>query len=141
MTDRLSWFPLLPHRYPFLLLDRIVEVKPGEEIIALKRVSSGEELHGSGAFPRGSLPFSLVAEAMAQAASVAVLSSSYAENPPIGFYAAIKEMRIDREAQVGEELWVRMKKVYQFGQFYEFHGEVKIGGERIGEGQLVFRLS
>lgn len=141
MTDRLPWFPVLPHRYPFVLLDRIVEMKPGEEIVALKRVSSGEELDSRAASPCGSLPFSLVAEAMAQAASVVALSSSSAENPPIGFYAAIKEMRIDREAQAGEELWLRMRKVYQFGQFFEFHGEVKIGGERIGEGQLIFRLS
>ena len=141
MTNGPVWFPVLPHRYPFVLLDRIIEMKPGEEIVAVKRVSSGEELDGMDTPPRGSLPFALVAEAMAQAASVVALASSSVESPPVGFYAAIREMRIDREAQVGEELWLRMKKVYEFGRFFEFHGEVKIGGERIGEGLLTFRLS
>ncbi|HEX9920040.1 MAG TPA: 3-hydroxyacyl-[acyl-carrier-protein] dehydratase FabZ [Candidatus Methylomirabilis sp.] len=130
---------LLPHRYPFLLVDRVIELEPGKEILALKRVSAGEEFAGQ-IGPPGSFPLSLIAEAMAQAASLVAASASREKVPPSGFYAAIKGMRIVREPEVGEELWLRMKLLHQFGRFFEFQGEARIGGEVVGEGQLVFQL-
>ena len=130
---------LLPHRYPFLLVDRVIELEPGKEILALKRVSAGEEFAGQ-IGPPGSFPLSLIAEAMAQAASIVAASASQEKVPPSGFYAAIKGMRIVREPEVGEELWLRMKLLHQFGRFFEFQGEARIGGEVVGEGQLVFQL-
>jgi 3-hydroxyacyl-[acyl-carrier-protein] dehydratase len=133
-------FPrLLPHRYPFLLVDRVIELEPGKEILALKRVSAGEEFAGQ-IGPPGLFPLSLIAEAMAQAASIVAASASQEKVPPSGFYAAIKGMRIVREPEVGEELWLRMKLLHQFGRFFEFQGEARIGGEVVGEGQLVFQL-
>jgi len=131
---------LLPHGFPFLLVDRVVELDPGRQIVALKRVSAGEELSGRGAFPQ-SFSFSLIAEAMAQAASIAAASVSEGEAPPSGAYAAIKEMRILREPRAGEELWLKMKLLHQFGRLFEFRGEAKIGGELVGEGELILRLS
>ena len=118
----------------------MVELEPGRQIVALKRISAGEELAGRGAFPH-SFSFSLIAEAMAQAASIVAASASEGEAPPSGIYAAIKEMRISREPRVGEELWLNMKLLHQFGRFFEFRGEAKIGGELVGEGELIFRLS
>ncbi len=133
-------FHLLPHRYPFLLVDRVVELEPGRQIVALKRISAGEELAGRGASPH-SFPFSLIVEAMAQAASIVAASASEGEAPPSGIYAAIKEMQILREPRVGEELSLNMKLLRQFGPLFEFRGEAKIGGELVGEGELIFRLS
>ena len=157
MADRPSWFDpprsravriplarhshvILPHRYPLLLVDRVVELEPGQEIIALKRVSAGEEFVGRGGSP-GSFSFSLIAEAMAQAASIVAASALKEESSPSGIYAAIKEMRIFREPRAGEELWLRMRLLHQFGRLFEFRGEAKIGGELVGEGELIFRLS
>jgi len=139
MTHDGSFPRLLPHRYPFLLVDRVIELEPGKEILALKRVSAGEEFAGQ-IGPHGLFPLSLIAEAMAQAASIVAASASQEKVPPSGFYAAIKGMRIVREPEVGEELWLRMKLLHQFGRFFEFQGEARIGGEVVGEGQLVFQL-
>ncbi|MFH0871254.1 MAG: 3-hydroxyacyl-[acyl-carrier-protein] dehydratase FabZ [bacterium] len=139
MTHDGSFPRLLPHRYPFLLVDRVIELEPGKEILALKRVSAGEEFAGQ-IGPPGLFPLSLIAEAMAQAASIVAASASQEKVPPSGFYAAIKGMRIVREPEVGEELWLRMKLLHQFGRFFEFQGEARIGGEVVGEGQLVFQL-
>ena len=139
MTHDGSCPRLLPHRYPFLLVDRVIELEPGKEILALKRVSAGEEFAGQ-IGPPGLFPLSLIAEAMAQAASIVATSASQEKVPPSGFYAAIKGMRIVREPEVGEELWLRMKLLRQFGRFFEFQGEARIGGEVVGEGQLVFQL-
>jgi len=140
MADQGFFFHLLPHRYPFLLVDRIIELEPGKEIIALKRVSGGEESVGQAASPAGCFPFSLIAEAMAQAASMVATSASGGEEPRTGAYASIKQMRILREPQAGEELWLKMKLLRQYGRLFEFYGEARIGEELIGTGQLVFRL-
>jgi 3-hydroxyacyl-[acyl-carrier-protein] dehydratase len=133
-------FEILPHRYPFLLVDRVVELEPGRQIVALKRVSAGEEVTGRGASPH-SFAFSLIAEAMAQAAAIVATSAMEGEAPPSGIYAAIREMRILREPRAGEDLWLNMKLLRRFGRLFEFRGEARIGGELIGEGELVFRLS
>ena len=139
-ADDRSWLRLLPHRYPFLMVDRVVDLQPGKEIIALKQVSAGEDSGGRDPSPHAfSLP--LIAEAMAQAASIVATSASREGSTPGGFYAAIKQMRIFREPRVGEELCLRMKLLHQFGGLFEFQGEAKIGEELVGEGQLVFRLS
>jgi 3-hydroxyacyl-[acyl-carrier-protein] dehydratase len=133
-------FEILPHRYPFLLVDRVVELEPGRQIVALKRVSAGEEVTGRGSCPH-SFAFSLIAEAMAQAAAIVATSAMEGEAPPSGIYAAIREMRILREPRAGEDLWLNMKLLRRFGRLFEFRGEAKIGGELIGEGELIFRLS
>jgi hypothetical protein len=65
---------------------------------------------------------------------------SEGEEPRSGAYASIKEMRILREPKAGEELWLRMRLLRQYGRLFEFCGEAKIGEELIGEGQLIFRL-
>ena len=65
----------LPHRYPFLLIDRVMECEPGKRIVALKNVSSNEP-HFQGHFPgRPIMPGVLILEAMAQAAGVLVFSA------------------------------------------------------------------
>lgn len=140
MADWDFFFHLLPHRHPFLLVDRIIELKPGKEIIALKRVSSGDEYAGQIRGLPGSFPCSLIAEAMAQAASVVAASASEGQGPRLGAYASIKGVQILREPEVGEELWLRMELIHQFGHLFEFYGEVKVGGEVVGKGQLVFHL-
>jgi len=140
MSGQGFFFHLLPHRPPFLFLDRIIELEPGKEIVALKRVSAGEEMVGHFPSPGDGLPVSLIAEAMAQAASLAATSAREGEGPPSGAYASIKEMQILREPRSGEELWLRMKLLRQYGRLFEFHGEAKIGEELVGEGELVFHL-
>jgi 3-hydroxyacyl-[acyl-carrier-protein] dehydratase len=140
MADWDCFVHLLPHRPPFLLVDRIIELKPGKEIIALKRVSSADQYAGQIRGLPGSFPCSLIAEAMAQAASMVATSASAGQGPRLGAYASIKEMEILREPEVGEELWLRMELIHQFGHLFEFSGEAKVGGELVGRGQLIFHL-
>ncbi|MDH7499672.1 MAG: hypothetical protein QHH30_04730 [candidate division NC10 bacterium] len=131
-------FRLLPHRPPFLFVDRILALEPGREIVAVKRVSAGEEKMGPGSPPGGDFPVSLIAETMAQVASLAAASARKEEGPSSGFFVSIKKMQISREPKVGEELWLRMRLLHQYGRFFEFGGEARIGEELVGEGELVF---
>lgn len=140
MSGQVSFFHLLPHRPPFLWVDRIIELKPGKEVVALKRVSAGEEVLVHGPLLGNGFPFSLIAESMAQAASLAASSAPEEERPSSGAYASIKEMQILREPKAGEELWLRMTLLRQYGRLFEFYGEARIEEELVAWGQLVFHL-
>jgi len=93
----------LPHRYPFLLVDRVLECKPGETIRAIKNVTINEPFF-AGHFPgRPVMPGVLIVEAMAQTGAVAVLAEE--ENRGrIAFFAGIDDCRFKRVVSPGETL-------------------------------------
>jgi 3-hydroxyacyl-[acyl-carrier-protein] dehydratase len=94
---------ILPHRDPFLLIDEVVELEPGERVVARKHVR-GDEWWFAGHFPgRPVMPGVLIVEAMAQTGAVAVLSQE--ENRGrIAFFAGIDDCRFKRVVSPGETL-------------------------------------
>src|ERR671932_884934 len=93
---------ILPHRDPFLLIDEVVELKPGERVVARKRVRP-DEWYLAGHFPgRPVMPGVLIVEAMAQTGAVAVLSEE--ENRgKIAFFGGIDDVRFKRIVEPGDE--------------------------------------
>jgi 3-hydroxyacyl-[acyl-carrier-protein] dehydratase len=96
----------LPHRFPFLMVDRVLEIKAGESIVALKNVSINEA-HFAGHFPQYAvMPGVLVVEALAQAGGVLAWESARAEehNVTILLLAGIEEVRFKRPVRPGDQL-------------------------------------
>jgi 3-hydroxyacyl-[acyl-carrier-protein] dehydratase len=94
---------ILPHRYPFLLVDRVVELEPGKRAVAIKQVSANEPQF-TGHFPgRPIMPGVLMVEALAQTAGIAVLTLEEYRGK-IGLFAGIDECRFRRLVLPGDTL-------------------------------------
>jgi UDP-3-O-[3-hydroxymyristoyl] N-acetylglucosamine deacetylase / 3-hydroxyacyl-[acyl-carrier-protein] dehydratase len=104
MLDIVEIQKLLPHRYPFLLVDRILELEPGKRAVGLKNVSMNETFF-QGHFPgHPVMPGVLILEALAQVGGVAVLSARDGDNSKVQYLAAINEARFRRPVKPGDQL-------------------------------------
>ncbi len=135
---------LLPHRSPFLMVDRMVERRPGHSCLALKRVTFGDPVirTNDGALPPGLNPFFLV-EAMSQTAALAAVAEvgdRSAVKPMVGFLAAVRDFRALRRAVPGDTLEIRVEVLGRFGELVKVKGRVSVDGELIGEAELTLSV-
>ena len=101
---------LLPHRYPFLLLDRVVALEPGKRIVALKNVSINDPFF-TGHFPGYPvMPGVLIVEALAQAGAVMMLQDMDDPKDKIPFFAAIDKAKFRRQVVPGDQLLLELLK-------------------------------
>jgi len=105
---------IIPHRYPFLLIDRIDELEPGVSCVAIKNVSVNE-MHFMGHFPQEHImPGVLIVEAMAQAGAVIILSVE--ENKgKIAYFAGIEKCKFKRKVVPGDTLRIEVEITKQRG--------------------------
>lgn len=95
---------LLPHRYPFLLVDRIHVVEPGRRAVGVKRVTAGEWWCSAPGDPETIMPYSLVIEALAQTTSGLLQEGIDGARGAIAYFAAADRVRLRRAARPGDEL-------------------------------------
>lgn len=138
-------FRYLPHRYPFLLLDRIVEVEAGSHIVALKNVSINEPFF-QGHFPsKPVMPGVLVVEAMAQAAGILGVKSLKKEQglpdlpdeDGIYFFAGIDKARFRKVVTVGDQLLLTVKVVGKKRRIWWFEAEAKVDDSLVCEAEIM----
>jgi 3-hydroxyacyl-[acyl-carrier-protein] dehydratase len=91
---------LLPHRYPFLLVDRIVVIDPGKHVVGSKRLTYGEWWTGGGR----DLPFSLLLEALAQAGGALIRDLTGGVPGAIAYFMGAERVRMRGAARIGDEL-------------------------------------
>lgn len=104
MMDVIEIQSILPHRYPFLLLDRVIEIDPGKRIVALKNVTANEEFF-QGHFPgKPVMPGVLIIEALAQAGGVLLLSEVDNREKKLVYFTGIDEARFRRPVVPGDQL-------------------------------------
>lgn len=123
----------LPHRYPFLLIDRIVEMELGKSIVAIKNVTMNENFF-VGHFPqRPVMPGVLILEAMAQAGGVLAYKSinATAADGELYYFAAIDNCRFRRVVEPGDQLRLEIKVLRDKGKIWKLEGAAYV------EGQLV----
>ena len=126
---------ILPHRSPFLLVDRIVELEPGKRAVGLKSVTANEPQF-TGHFPgRPIMPGVLMVEALAQTAGVAVLTLE-AYRGKLGLFAGIDEVRFRRLVQPGDQLRLEVTVEKLRGMFGRVQAVASVGGEVAVEGKL-----
>lgn len=127
----------LPHRFPFLLVDRVLELKPGESILALKNVTYNEPFF-TGHFPEKKImPGVLIIEALAQAGGILLWHS--VENPESVFVvlSKIEEAKFRRSVIPGDQLKLYAKLVKLKASFCVMETQALIGDEVVAEARLV----
>jgi 3-hydroxyacyl-[acyl-carrier-protein] dehydratase len=129
----------LPHRYPILLVDRVLEIEKGKRIRALKNVSINEP-YFMGHFPRRPvMPGVLMLEALAQAATVLSLVSMDTEldENTVVYFAGIDGARFKRPVEPGDQLFLDVTLDRQKAGIFKFTGRVLVGEELAAEAQLM----
>lgn len=121
----------LPHRYPFLLIDRVLEINPGQSLTALKNVTMNEAFF-TGHFPQQPvMPGVLILEAMAQAAGVLAYKSTNT-TPKDGvmyYFAGIDNTRFRRIVTPGDQLLLKVKVLRSKRDIWKLEGSAYVGDE------------
>lgn len=128
---------ILPHRYPFLLVDRILEIEPGVRCVGLKNVSANEE-HFNGHFPgHPVMPGVLILEAMAQVAGVLILVT---RNTPgaLSYFASIEKARFRQPVRPGDQVITEATLQVLRGSLCKAHVVGRVDGQIVVEADYTF---
>jgi 3-hydroxyacyl-[acyl-carrier-protein] dehydratase len=124
---------LLPHRYPFLLVDRVTELEPGRRIVAIKNVTINEPFF-QGHFPgRPVMPGVLIIEAMAQAGGVLVFKSGESSGKPVVYLTGIDEAKFRRPVVPGDQLRFEIDVLKKRPPFWKMQGKAFVDNEMVCE--------
>jgi 3-hydroxyacyl-[acyl-carrier-protein] dehydratase len=129
----------LPHRFPFLLIDRITELIPGERVVALKNVSYNEPFF-VGHFPKYPvMPGVLIVEAMAQAAGVLSFKTS-GDKPRDGFlymFAGIDNVRFKAQVTPGDQMVIEVAIERRLRNVWKYKATARVAGNLVCEADLM----
>jgi 3-hydroxyacyl-[acyl-carrier-protein] dehydratase len=131
---------ILPHRYPFLLVDRLLEVVPGERAAGLKNVTINEPFF-QGHFPgQPIMPGVLIVEAMAQVGAAALLTMP--ENRGrLALFTGIDNLRFKRQVVPGDTLRLELEIIKMRGPVGKGRGTATVDGKVAATGELMFALT
>ena len=122
---------LLPHRYPFLLIDRVIDFTPGESLVGIKNISYNEPQF-TGHFPkRVIMPGVLILESLAQATGLLAFKTAedlHSDNA-LYYLAGIDNARFKRPVEPGDQLKLEVKIVTSKRNFWKFQGVATVDGE------------
>ena len=124
----------LPHRYPFRMVDRVVELEPGRRAVAVKAVSL-DDFFLEGHFPRNPcVPEVLIVEALAQTGGIALLS---ARDDGMGVLVKVEEMQFHKTVRPGAQLTLFAEVEFSFGEMAKVRVKAESGGETVAQGVVV----
>ncbi len=131
---------ILPHRSPFLLVDRILELEPDRRIVALKNVTSNERYFIAGPGGKPILPASILTEAAAQAGAILVLTRPENRNKLI-YFMGIDRVRYRRPVTAGDSVLLEARVVRLRAKMGTLRGVARVDGHVACEGQMHFALA
>ncbi|MBK7491994.1 MULTISPECIES: 3-hydroxyacyl-ACP dehydratase FabZ [Nitrosomonas] len=129
----------LPHRYPILLVDRVISYEAGKDIVALKNVSINEPFF-SGHFPHHPvMPGVLIVEALAQAAAILTLRTEDTVNKEdtVYYFVGIDGVRFKRPVIAGDQLILKVAIERQIKGLWKYSARAEVDGQLVTEAQLM----
>ncbi|AJD92310.1 3-hydroxyacyl-ACP dehydratase [Jeotgalibacillus malaysiensis] len=130
---------IIPHRYPFLLIDKVVEIEEGKRAVALKNVTANEEFF-NGHFPDYPImPGVLIVEALAQAGAVAMLKQEDYKGK-LAFFTGIDNCRFKRQVKPGDQLRLEVEIVRIKGPIGKGKATATVDGEVACETEIMFAI-
>ncbi len=131
---------ILPHRYPMLLVDRILELEP-DRIVGIKNVTANEPFF-TGHFPNFPvMPGVLIVEAMAQVAGVLVLKDIPDRSNKLVLLASVDNAKFRRPVLPGDQLRIEMKVGKRKASVAKMHGQATVDGEVVAEAEVLCKLA
>ncbi len=127
---------ILPHRYPFLLVDRVTELEPGKRVVGLKNVTINEPFF-SGHFPgHPIMPGVLILEAMAQTGGMLVLNSNNAPKDKLVYFTGIDKVKFRKPVTPGDQLRFEMELLKARSTIFKMKGKAFVGSKLACEAEL-----
>ncbi|MFP4015621.1 MAG: 3-hydroxyacyl-ACP dehydratase FabZ [Halanaerobiales bacterium] len=131
---------LLPHRYPFLLVDRIEKIEDGERIVGLKNVTMNEEFF-QGHYPgHPIMPGVLIVESMAQVGGFLMMQDMDDPEEKLPFFAGIDKARFRRPVVPGDQLRIEAEMIKSRGRIAKIKATAYVDEEVAAEAELMFAI-
>lgn len=131
---------ILPHRYPFLLVDRITELEPQKRIVGLKNVTINEQFF-QGHFPGAPvMPGVLVIEAMAQVAGILIYPDLPDKEKKLIYFTGIESAKFRRPVIPGDQLRIEMQLLNRRNNFGKMNGRATVDGNLVAEAVVIFAV-
>ncbi len=136
-ADIMKVMRLLPHRYPFLMVDRIHDMDGDDSAVGVKNVSANEPFF-QGHFPEFPvMPGVLIIEGLAQTAgALCVHSLGESYKPQVVYFMGIDRAKFRRPVLPGDTLYYHVKKMRSRGRVWRFYGEAKVNGQVVAEAEV-----
>ncbi|GAC1468857.1 MAG: bifunctional UDP-3-O-[3-hydroxymyristoyl] N-acetylglucosamine deacetylase/3-hydroxyacyl-ACP dehydratase [Isosphaeraceae bacterium] len=127
---------ILPHRYPFLMIDRVLEIVPGERVVAIKNVTANEPFF-QGHWPgRPVMPGVMIIEALAQAGGVMI--AEFVDRSKVIVIAAIDDVKIRRPVVPGDQIQLKVNCLRLRNSYAQVQGEAMVGNTLVAEAKIAF---
>ena len=131
----------LPHRYPFLLVDRVVEMDGEKSGVGIKNVTASEPWF-TGHFPENPVfPGVLIIEAIAQVSAILVMQNAKDQGNPIEtkliYFMTVDKVRFRHPVTPGDQMRIHVTQIRRRGMAYKFKGEVFVDGQLMAEGEIM----
>jgi 3-hydroxyacyl-[acyl-carrier-protein] dehydratase len=132
---------MLPHRYPFLMVDRVIDIRGDEYGIGIKNVTFNEP-HFQGHFPGNPVfPGVLMIEGMAQTAGVLCIMAISSPQPKAVFFLTIDKAKFRKPVRPGDTIEYHMTKLSQRRTMWWYRGEAKVAGQIVAEAEVGAMIS
>jgi len=124
---------MIPHRYPFLLIDRVTEIVPDATAVGIKNVTVSEPFF-QGHFPdHPIMPGVLIIEAMAQTSAVLVIETTGNKADSVVYFMAVDQARFRKPILPGHTIQLHVEKQHSRGSVWKFRGEARVDGNLMAE--------
>jgi len=139
-ADIAAVLKMLPHRYPFLMIDRVIDIRGDEYGVGIKNVTINEP-HFQGHFPGDPVfPGVLMIEGMAQTAGVLCIAATGSKSTSV-FFLTIDDAKFRKPVRPGDTIRYHMEKIKRRKNMWWYRGEAKVAGELVAEARVGALLS
>jgi 3-hydroxyacyl-[acyl-carrier-protein] dehydratase len=135
-ADIAAVLKMLPHRYPFLMVDRVIDMQGDDHGIGIKNVTINEP-HFQGHFPDNPVfPGVLMIEGMAQTAGVLCIAAIFKKRPQSVFFVTIDKAKFRKPVLPGDTIEYHMQKIAQRGNMWWYRGLAKVAGHVVAQAEI-----